>query len=395
MITDLHTSILGPLEDAVLAHPRGHYAIITFYRRLLLHWATVVGTAIAPSFFSQSQSQSHSHSGLNSPPVTAESERQIHALVNHVSTLAVAAVAVDGPDPAAVSAIQLFYQATPFVSNPNKFPPPSSPSPDSTSSHQPIPTISLPFPPPSLVFHFIVSPRLADICAASSILSSYKPVLANRPVPIENEAQTFNSLLLEVSDLFWRSRAFCGPSSSSTESTSANARHSNIRPDTRDKIAAWLVEHSGPFMAAAVPTSATSPTSPARSHKNDLLADAYSSSRHPALSTMAEWVFYRYLHRKVRESRGSSDGIRSDHDTAALERADEAASKLRRQMGGISKQFVNSVAKSQGLDMDWIEYRVEFLDWLAEAGATGLTDLLKGTMRGLRKDGRRGYTPSK
>lgn len=195
------------------------------------------------------------------------------------------------------------------------------------------PQIILPKPQlvPLLAFDFALD-NLSRLCA---VLASYKRLmefnLEAQLFVFADTTDVFNSYVLDVVDLLWRSRAL------STESKSLGRVCTEPFLST---LRCYLSSVDREYSIAAI----------------------FGLSHNPAICAMSLKTFQEL------------------EDAAEV----EAGRDLHRHVGPVSQRTLAALEKEGGMRISWKDYRLEVLDWLDSRGVSGFKDFMYVTMKDLR-----------
>lgn len=307
---ELYQHIFQPLEAVILDNTvESQLAILEMYKNLLRHWTVLL----------QSSKQIPSH-GSNA----------ISALVQHVNPLALT-LAQTSPTVSTRSSVIEFYESTIRLIHD-----------DTMKSY-----VRIELPPPMLVYILLFSTSLAVTSRLCYLLARYKKGFetamstkarndgsARIDMTTYNKAYVnlYNGFLMDICNLFWRSRAF--------GDTDTNS-------------------HGCMVPRPIVPALTSYVTSVDKSFS---LASIFGLSYAPALCLLSI--------QKVREMEDS---------------ALEAGQPIRtRHAGPVTQNSLARLESSGGLQLSWQNYRISVLETLSAKEFVGITELLKNTMTVLR-----------
>lgn len=242
-------------------------------------------------------------------------------------------------------------------------------------THAPTTTsIRLTVPPASLVYQLIFSPTLTHISSLSSILSKYKisfeeSVAAQKqdrepsqekqdrpkPYPTAIVAQ-FNGYVIDICNLLWRNRAL------NTED--ANAVGCHIAKSTVEEWKQYLQD------------------------LNDVQENAYryqlssvfSLSYNSILSASSAACFREiYKEAKQKNESGIGNGNGNKNGAGGADYITGIPSQP------VTQRSLSALKDDEGISVGWQEYRLRVLDWMDERGCAGIGELMRRTMKALRK----------
>ncbi|RDW83876.1 Mis6 domain protein [Aspergillus mulundensis] len=320
----LRSEIFAPLEDAFLEDTASSKAtLIEFYSVLIRQWGVK----------------------LRTEPYTIEQSQRLKRLVLHAELLASSILEspLEQPSdvdwsyrPSTLSVLGFYYTLADLF------------------SHAPTNgNIQLTVPLAPSVYTLIFTPVSFVISSMSSILCSYKTsfevsmnsetLQSKDPLWTEKLVPQFNGYIMDICNLVWRNRAL--------NSDDPNALGCLIPPATITALTQYLREVNDKARK-----------------KNRESAFAYTTgslfslSHHAALCNMSASYF------------------------ADIERENnlgEAQPKLRKP---VTQRALSALEKDGGIQMTWQDYRVRMLDWMDSAGSTGIGNLMRATMKALRKE---------
>ncbi|KAL5339703.1 Mis6-domain-containing protein [Aspergillus crustosus] len=216
--------------------------------------------------------------------------------------------------------------------------------------------IRLTVPLAPAVYSLVFTPVSSVIAMLNSVLASYKtslevsmasktlqlPTLIEALYPQHLVGQ-FNGYIMDICNLVWRNRAL--------NSEDTNAFGCLIPPATIAALTQYIKEVNE--------KSRKSDRDAAFSYK---LPAVFSISHHAALCNLSAACFSDI-------ERGSN--IRDDQP------------RLRKP---VTQKALSALAADGGITMTWQDYRVRMLDWLDDVGSVGTVNLMRTTMKALRKD---------
>ncbi|EAA58129.1 hypothetical protein AN6600.2 [Aspergillus nidulans FGSC A4] len=213
--------------------------------------------------------------------------------------------------------------------------------------------IKLTVPLAPSVYTLIFSPVSFVISSMNSILCSYKSsfelsmnsetLQSKDPLWTQKLVPQFNGYIMDVCNLVWRNRAL--------NSEDPNALGCLIPPATIAALTQYLREVNDKARKKSR-ESAFSYT----------VGSLYSLSHHAALCNMSACCF--------------SD-IEKENDVG------ETQPRLRKP---VTQRALSALEKEGGIQMTWQDYRVRMLDWMDAAGSVGIANLMRTTMKALRKE---------
>lgn len=216
--------------------------------------------------------------------------------------------------------------------------------------------IRLSVPPAALIYTLCFAPSVSVISALSSILTLYKSAfetsLTSRAIKPPNPSEplydaksvgSFNGYVMDVCNMLWRNRGL--------NSEDPNARACLVPKPTVDALSNYIRE--------------VNEAAKRYDHKSAFhctLANIFSLSHNAAYSNLSAACF-RDL---------------EDDQPVADERP-----RLRKP---VAPKALQALEKDGGLTITWQEYRVHMLDWLDGVGSHGMSNLMRSTMKALRKE---------
>jgi centromere protein I len=216
--------------------------------------------------------------------------------------------------------------------------------------------IRIELPPSPLIYTFLFSNSLATVSRICHVLACYKKgietAVATRPAAESTKTtpridshtydrsyvNLFNGYIMDVCNLFWRSRAF--------NDADTNARACTLSAATINALATYVMTID-----------------------RALALTSYFSLSHSPV------ICYQSIER-----------VRDLEDDAM-----EHDSEIRVRHGGpVTQSSLTRLANAGGMRLSWQDYRIEVLRNLADVGFPGLPELLKNAMTVLKKsiDGR-------
>jgi centromere protein I len=324
----LRTDFLSPLEAAILGSgPFSMTVILDFYSSLIRQWGVRLRT---------------------SPPVSAESKPS-GRLITHAELLALSILEsrsvqsnTDNKEPrkpAALSVLEFYCVLADLFSY-------------ASVNGQ----IRLTIPLAPTVYTLVFTPILSSISIISSVLASYKmsfeTSLTSEILQVPNSTDSlyptelvgqFNGYVMDVCNLVWRNRGLNGDDPNALGCLLPAATTSALTQYTRE-----LNEAS-------------------RDRKREAsfffnLSSIFSLSYHVALCNMSAGCFA-----DIEEENGITEG----------------KPRLRKP---VTQKALSALEKDGGVKLTWQEYRVRMLDWLDATGSRGIGNLMRSTMKALRKE---------
>jgi centromere protein I len=324
----LRTDFLSPLEAAILGSgPFSMTVILDFYSSLIRQWGVRLRA---------------------SPPVSAESKPS-GRLITHAELLALSILEslsvqsnTDNKEPrkpAALSVLEFYCVLADLFSY-------------ASVNGQ----IRLTIPLAPTVYTLVFTPILSSISIISSVLASYKmsfeTSLTSEILQVPNSTDSlyptelvgqFNGYVMDVCNLVWRNRGLNGDDPNALGCLLPAATTSALTQYTRE-----LNEAS-------------------RDRKREAsfffnLSSIFSLSYHVALCNM---------------SAGCFADIEEENDIT------EGKPRLRKP---VTQKALSALEKDGGVKLTWQEYRVRMLDWLDATGSRGIGNLMRSTMKALRKE---------
>ncbi|KAL4793449.1 Mis6-domain-containing protein [Aspergillus venezuelensis] len=324
----LRNAILDPLEAAFLENTASSKAILLdFYSALIRQWGVK----------------------LRTEPFTIEASQPMSRLISHVELLASSILesppedtsdVVDaGYRPSILSVLEFYLTLADLFSyahlNGNI-------------------RIAVPLAPAvySLVFH----PVASVISIMNTILSYYKASFEESMVSETLQSHTpadplysqqlvglFNGYIMDICNLVWRNRAL--------NSEDPNAVGCLIPPATITALTQYLRDVN----------------ERARKRNREdafsyTLASVFSLSHHAALCNMSASCF------------------------ADIERENDVKDDQPRLRKPVTQKALSALEKDGGIQMTWQDFRVRMLDWMDSTGGNGVSNLMRTTMKALRKE---------
>lgn len=323
---DLQTEFFSPIESATIdGSPNSFVEILSFYSALISEWG--VRLRVEPSVSEESLPLSH--------------------LIRHAELLASTIHELEYPEedspakhePAEISVLG-FYQSLARL---------FSQAPE--DAH-----IRLSVPPAPLIYSLSLTPTVSIISILSSVLTAYKlgfeasltsrfikPPNPSEPLYDAASVGNFNGYVMDTCNMLWRNRGL-------------NAEDPNAR--------ACLVPNN---TISALTTYVRDVNEAARHYDresafNCTLANLFSLSHNAAYSNLSAACF-----RDLEDDRQIADN----------------KPRLRKP---VTPKALQALEKEGGAKVTWQEYRVHMLDWLDAMGSRGTSDLMRSTMKALRKE---------
>ncbi|OOQ90254.1 Mis6 domain protein [Penicillium brasilianum] len=216
--------------------------------------------------------------------------------------------------------------------------------------------IRLTVPIAPTIYSITFTPIVSVISGLNSILADYKSAfeasLASDVIKPQNTSEPlyrtelvnqFNGYVMDMCNLVWRNRALntedpnargCLIPAASTTALTAYVRNVNEAARHYDRESAFHVS----------------------------LASIFSLSHHAAFANLSAACFA-----EIEESQNTA----------------EHRPKLRKP---VTQKALQALEKDGGAKITWQEYRVNMLDWLEAVGSRGTCDLMRSTMKALRKE---------
>jgi len=223
-------------------------------------------------------------------------------------------------------------------------------------THAPRHALPTPMPAPETYYLLLFSSSPSTLARTCALLAKLKRLLElGRPAAASaaawdgaararaSDAASLNSFLMDTCNLLWRSRAFSGDAGGGV------ARGCLVPAATVAGLLGWL------------------PRAGAAGGIAHALPAAFGLPAHPLLAALARDAF-RGLERRRLPPRAGGPG---------------AGEGPRRLEGPASQRALVALAAEGGVSVDWREYRVWVVEWLAERGLGGVRDLVFGAMKEL------------
>jgi centromere protein I len=332
-------ALLSPLEQSILAGATSPYdTLFLFYTALVPRWITHTVHA----------------------PASSPLKHHLHALQSHISTISLTALLTD---PNSASSILTYYTAATAT----------------TLVHAARHSLPIPIPAPEEYYLLLFPSSPATLSRLCGLLAQLKRLLelsrgavaaAARPDPPAAERRAratadLNAYLLDTCNLLWRSRAFSGGAAGGGGDDSGGggagagggggggvARDCLVPAATVAGLQRWL------------PRAGGGPSAGGAAHS---LPAAFGLPAHPLLASLARAAF-RDLERRRLGDRAAAGG-----EWAAAPRLE----------GPASQRALVALAAEGGVSVDWREYRVWVVGWLAERGLAGVRELVFAAMKDL------------
>ncbi|KAL4992869.1 Mis6-domain-containing protein [Aspergillus falconensis] len=320
----LRSEILVPVETALLEDTASSKAsLLGFYSGLVRQWGVK----------------------LRSEPFTIEQSQRLSALISHAELLAssILETPVEQPSeakgeyrPSTLSVLGFYFTLADLFSHAH-----------SNGN------IRLTVPLAPSVYTLIFSPVSSVISSMNSILCSYKlsfevsmnseTLQSKDPLWTEKLVPQFNGYIMDICNLVWRNRAL--------NSDDPNALGCLIPPATITALTQYLREVND-IARKRSRESAFSYT----------VGSLFSLSHHAALCNMSACCF------------------------ADIERENNVGETQPRLRKPVTQRALSALEKDGGIQMAWQDYRVRMLDWMDAAGSVGIANLMRTTMKALRKE---------
>ncbi|KAJ5622937.1 Centromere protein Cenp-I [Penicillium lividum] len=321
----LLSKFLSPLESAMLdGSLASRTELLDFYSALISEWGVRVRTQ---------------------PPMSEESAPLIE-LVRHAELMAssiqeFAPVSDDKQTsrPALLSILQFYQCLAELFSH------------ASENAH-----IRLTVPPSPSIYAITFTPSVSIISILSSILATYKSSfessLTSKAIQPPNPSEPlydpklvgqFNGYVMDTCNLVWRNRAL--------NSEDPNARACLIPASSISAFTNYVRE-----------VNETAKRYDSKSAFHCTLPSIFSLSHHAAFCNLSAACF------------------------ADLEEDQQIAEHQPRLRKPVTPKALQALEKEGGANITWQEYRVHMLDWLDAIGSRGTGDLMRSTMKALRKE---------
>ncbi|KAL4999103.1 Mis6-domain-containing protein [Aspergillus recurvatus] len=320
----LRVEILAPLETALLEDtPSSKASLLGFYTELVRQWGVK----------------------LRTEQFTIERSQRLSGLISHAELLASSILEspVEQPleinrdyRPSTLSVLEFYFTLADLFSHAH------------TNGN-----IRLTVPLAPSVYSLIFSPVSSVISSMNSILCSYKSsfevsmnsetLQSKDPLWTEKLVPQFNGYIMDICNLVWRNRAL--------NAEDPNALGCLIPPATITALTQYLREINDKARKKSR-ESAFSYT----------VGSLFSLSHHAALCNMSACCF------------------------ADIERENNVGQTQPRLRKPVTQRALSALEKDGGIQMAWQDYRVRMLDWMDAAGSVGITNLMRTTMKALRKE---------
>ncbi|KAJ5438931.1 uncharacterized protein N7458_009929 [Penicillium daleae] len=322
----LRETFFGPLEHAMLDSAiSSRIELLNFYSALITEWGVRLRTQPSVSEESFPSSKVIKHAEL---------------LASSLQELAPTTVGSDkSATPIVLSVLQFYKSLAGLFSH--------------ASGNA---NIRLTVPIAPTVYSIAFTPTVSVISGLNSILAGYKssfeaslasnvikPPDAPEPLYRTELVNQFNGYVMDMCNLVWRNRALntedpnaqgCLVPASSTTALTAYVRNVNEAARHYDRESAFHLS----------------------------LASIFSLSHHAAFANLSAACFA-----EIEESQNVADH----------------RPKLRKP---VTQKALQALEKDGGAKITWQEYRVHMLDWLEAVGSRGTSDLMRSTMKALRKE---------
>ncbi|KAL4976494.1 Mis6-domain-containing protein [Aspergillus desertorum] len=320
----LRSEILAPLETALLEDTASSKAsLLDFYSGLVRQWGVK----------------------LRTEPFTGERSYRLSGLISHAELLASSILEspIEQPldanqdcIPSTLSVLGFYFTLADLFSHAH------------TNGN-----IRLTVPLAPSVYTLIFSSVSYVISSMNSILCSYKSsfevsmnsetLQSKDPLWTEKLVPQFNGYIMDICNLVWRNRAL--------NSEDPNALGCLIPPATTTALTQYLREVNDKARKKSR-ESAFSYT----------VGSLFSLSHHAALCNMSACCF------------------------ADFERENSVGETQPRLRKPVTQKALSALEKEGGIQIAWQEYRVRMLDWMDAAGSVGIANLMRTTMKALRKE---------
>ncbi|KKZ66606.1 hypothetical protein EMCG_07720 [[Emmonsia] crescens] len=218
--------------------------------------------------------------------------------------------------------------------------------------------IRITVPQPQIIYILAFTPTLSHTSTVCSILAAYKysfetsltsTTLQNngspdRSYPTEMVSQ-FNGYVMDICNLLWRNRGL--------NSEDPNALGCLVPATTVNELSQYLQELS----------DRPGRDGGGEKHKYQL-SSVFSLSQNFALCRVSSACF-RGIEEALAETQGKSLSVRLTRP--------------------VTQKALAALDKEGGVRINWQEYRLRMLEWLDEMGAEGVGNLMRSTMKALRK----------
>lgn len=222
--------------------------------------------------------------------------------------------------------------------------------------------IRLTVPLAPAIYSLIFTSNLAQISRLSNILSIYKnsfeTSLTSQTLQLPDKSAggfyapemvgLYNGYIMDLCNLVWRNRAM--------NSEDQNAHGCLVPKETKDSFVEYINDSNEILKHRRAARS----EGPAFNHSLGLM---FSLSHHVALASHSAACF------AALEEQAGLTG-----DRATLQRP-------------VTQKALEALEKEGGIKLNWAEYRLKMLDWFDDLGSDGIGQLMRSTMKALRKDG--------
>jgi centromere protein I len=295
---DLHGAILSALEQSILQGAHSPFnTLFDFYRTLAQGWSQHIVAA----------------------PKNPAAIKAYLDLLDHVSILAQSALAAND---SSSSAILSFYETV------------VDSTLDAVSKRISIPVIG---PPPQIFYLFLMASSTSDLSRICSIIVKFKEALTKKAQLgglANDEAEAVNSILMDVCNLLWRSKAL-----ELASVVSPTAKGCLCSAEVTNELQAYL----------------------SSLHRDYRVQMIFGLSYNAAISSIAHSSF------------------------VALQDEAEAAQgeSLKRHVGPVTQKSLEVLAYEGGMKINWQNCRVSMLNWMEVRGLDGIKTLLFATIKNL------------
>lgn len=322
----LRNDIFAPLEAAILEDTASSKAILLdLYSALVRQWGVKVRTK----------------------PFSMERSEPLSRLISHAELLA-ASILESPPEqpstaenykPSTLSVLEFYFTLADLFAY--------------AHSNGRI-RITVPLAP--TIYSLVFTPVSSVISNMNSVLSGYKAAFEESMNSETLQAQTsgdplypqqlvgqFNGYIMDICNLVWRNRAL--------NSEDPNAVGCLIPPATITAITQYIRE-----------INEKSRRKNRESAFSYTTASAFSLSHHAALSNLSAACF------------------------ADLERENDIGEDKPKLRKPVTQKALSALEKEGGFHTTWQDYRVRMLDWMDATGGNGIANLMRTTMKALRKE---------
>ncbi|GES62908.1 Mis6 domain protein [Aspergillus terreus] len=323
-------TLLAPLESAVLENVLpSQPSLLEFHSSLIRQWGV----------------------RLRTQPFTLEESRPLRQLISHAQTLALSVL--ECPSAVQEAESDEFGDSKPAILSVMEF----YCTLADLFSHAPANgNIRLSIPLAPTVYSLVFTPLSSIISITSSVLATYKSSfeasLASQVLQTPNSTDSlypqqlvgqFNGYIMDICNLLWRVRGL--------NAEDPNALGCLVPPATTRVFAQYVQDTHNASRDKRRETAFTY-----------TIASMFSLSHNVALCNLSAACFAEIEH-------GSE--IR------------EGQPRLRKP---VTQKALSALEKEGGIKMTWQEYRVRMLDYLDEIGSAGIGNLMRSTMKALRKE---------